>query len=90
MEEKRTEVYPYAFSLQRSPNSIHILEDIIGSVEEETRGNSRESLRLLVIQKSELPSYNAEIRLPLQLLRWCLIRDSHTAKHILLIIVIRG
>lgn len=88
MEEKRTKIYPYSLRLQRSPNGVHILKDIISSIKKETRGNPRESIGLLIIEKGKLPTNNTEIRLPLQLLRRRLIRNSNASKHILLIIVV--
>ncbi len=88
VKEKRTKIYPYSLRLQRSPNGVHILKDIISSIKKETRGNPRESIRLLIIEKGKLPTNNTEIRLPLQLLRRRLIRNSNASKHILLIIVV--
>lgn len=80
MEQQRPKINPDPIGLQRSPDSIHVFEYIICSIQEEASSHSLEMLRPLGIYKGKLSTSDIELRFSIDLLSRREVRHSHTSE----------
>jgi hypothetical protein len=91
MKQQRPKVDPDSTVFQSMRDSVHVLEDVVGRIQEKTCCHSIEMLRPFPINLCELSSRNREVRLLLDALHFLRRRDvgnHYTTKGVFLIVVI--